>query len=216
MKVGTDSMLLGSLVSTGGSMRALDIGAGTGVLSLMIAQRNPETQVDAVEIDPEAAEECAINFKCSDWSDRLKVYTTDIARFTTSDKYDLIICNPPYFRSRNENQSEKEARARHERFMPLEVLYERVTELLSQNGSFFVILPSEDEPVWMEIFSNTLFLHSAINIAGKLGDAPKRVILEFKKEPGLQKRSLFSVRTSTGEYTEEYKELTREFHATPL
>ncbi len=113
MKVGTDAMLLGAFVETENKTQALDIGTGTGVLSLMLAQKNETLQITAIDIDELSAKEALINFQNSSWTNRLNVYHADFLSFKTENQYDLIVSNPPYFSTTNENKDERKAQARH-------------------------------------------------------------------------------------------------------
>lgn len=215
MKVGTDAMLLGALIRSEQCQRGLDIGAGTGVLSLMVAQRNPLLNVDAVELDVQSFEECTINFQSSDWSDRLTAIHADILNYNSDERYDLIFSNPPFYLNGLLSEDERRSRARHNDFMPLEKLREVIDQLLSDKGVFIVILPKENEVEWLHAF-DFLKLHRKIDLFGKRSGNSNRVILEFKRIGGELLSTEFCIREDNGSYTDEYKELTAEFHAAIL
>jgi len=145
MKVGTDGVLLGAWADISKAQYILDIGCGTGLLSLMCAQRNPIAQIDAVEIEPQAAEQAHQNFLDSSWADRINIYNTSIIKFFPNKKYDSIICNPPYFSVNSKNCDEKRVMARHcaslTHFDLIEVVAHR---FLNQNGKFHIILPTNE------------------------------------------------------------------------
>ena len=115
MKVGTDAMVLGSFVNSHGRKKGLDVGSGTGVLSLMIAQNNSDISIDAVELDALSAAEGELNFKNSPWPERLKTHHCDFLEYETEEKYDLIVSNPPYYQTTLVNNDDRKANARHEK-----------------------------------------------------------------------------------------------------
>ena len=144
MKIGTDSVLLGAWASIEKiPLSVLDIGAGTGVLSLMLAQRCSAELIDAIEIDDNAFEQCVDNFEQSPWGDRLFCYHASLEEFIEEieDKYDLIICNPPFYSEDYKTKSDQRDLARFQDAMPFEHLLKSVSKLLSENGIFSVVIP---------------------------------------------------------------------------
>ena len=215
MKIGTDAMILGSLINAGECRKGLDIGSGTGVLALMVAQKNPGIEIDAVEIDLPSFEECGDNFSRSKWSDRLRAVHSDILDFRSEEKYDVIFSNPPYYQNGLLSDDERRSRARHNEYMPLEQLSEAVNDLLTDNGSFMVILPKENESEWMDALKK-LSLRGKIDIHGKRGGKINRVILEFRRESTKVITTSLVVREIDGSYTETYKKLTIDYHANSI
>jgi len=213
MKVGTDAMILGSIIDASGKTRGLDIGAGTGVLSLMIAQRNPAIEINAVEIDDLASTECQSNFDTSPWEERLSVHSGDFLDFTFDETFDLIFSNPPYYQTRNENLEHRKAAARHESSLPMKEMVTRICELLTDQGDFWVIVPSEVAEVWFDECRNAgLFINLAIDVTGKEEGPVKRIILRASADKKPEERRTLTIRNTDGEYTKAYKELTRNFH----
>lgn len=214
MKVGTDAMLLGSFVTWRLEPASiLDIGTGTGVLALMLAQRTHTSCITGIEIDELAASEAIFNFKNSAWSMRLAGIHGDIL-FTEFDQpFDLIISNPPYYENSLLSENERTARAKHAEFLPVTAILEKVEALLSEIGTFWVIIPSENAASWLHLAAHLgLHLHESIAIIGKEGQAEKRRILAFgRNRVNLQTGSL-AVRDQYGNYTQEYIEITKEFH----
>jgi tRNA1Val (adenine37-N6)-methyltransferase len=214
MKVGTDSMILGSLVRQEEEpVRILDVGAGSGVLSLMMAQKYPDANITAIEMDPSALIDCSFNFKNSSWNERLFVLDGDFLHFNSIEKFDLIISNPPFFENSLKNDLESKTLARHTDSLPLDLLAQKVSELLSENGSFWVILPVEAAEKLIS-FANehNLFPSQIFKIAGKPGKSNRKVLqLVSKKKDGISLNSL-TVRDEFGKYTEDYKLLTNNFH----
>jgi tRNA1Val (adenine37-N6)-methyltransferase len=144
MKIGTDAVLLGAW--TGLELQPnsiLDVGAGTGILALMMAQRSTAELIDALEIDPAAYEQCVTNFETSDWGDRLFCYHASLNEFIEEieDQYDLIISNPPFYTAPFKTENEVRNIARFEEAMPFNELLKSVAKLLSPNGNFNVVLP---------------------------------------------------------------------------
>ncbi len=144
MKVCTDACLFGALVAdqvkTKASTNILDIGTGTGLLSLMLAQRVPAL-IDAVEIDEAAYQQAKENFEQSPWKERLSIFNTDILKFDAGKKYDCIISNPPFFENDLKSSDKNKNAAKHDTTLTLEQLLQTVQKLLNEDGSFAVLLP---------------------------------------------------------------------------
>lgn len=213
MKVGTDAMLLGSSVDDERPSSILDIGTGTGVIALMLAQRFAEAKVIGLEIDDEACQEAKINFEQSPWKDRLETIHGDILDIQFDDRFDLIVSNPPYYENSLISENERTSRAKHAEFLPVNNLLRKVASILTENGFFWVIIPPENAESWMhQAELNQLHLQSSISILGKEGQAEKRRILAFAREKREVTSSRLTIRNSEGKYTPEYIELTKEFH----
>lgn len=143
MKVGTDSDLLGALAE--GGRRVLDVGTGTGVLSLMMAQRFTDAVITAIEIDDNAVKDATLNFANSQWADRIALHHTSFQEYapTHAGQFDSIVCNPPYFDKSLECDDLGRRRARHTSSLPFSVLVNGAYTLLTDNGVFSVCLPPE-------------------------------------------------------------------------
>lgn len=217
LKVGTDSMVLGSLISCENKKKGLDIGAGTGVLALMIAQKNAEIILDAIELDSESSLDCRLNFENSDWSNRFNLIVGDFLNFSNDKKYDLIFSNPPFFENSQENEKDNKTMARHSKSLPFDLLFEKVAALLDENGSFWIILPflGKDKQQGIAKQAGLTVLEEWI-IEGK-PNQPVRSVMHFKKgnvenrEVQLISKS-FLIRNSDGSYSENYKVATIDFH----
>lgn len=217
MKVGTDAMLLGAFIETEEKKSALDIGTGTGVLALMLAQKNETLQISAIDIDELSAKEALINFQNSSWTNRLNLHHADFLSFETEKQYDLIVSNPPYFSTTNENKDERKAQARHISSLEIKPFINKVSALLSPNGHFWIIIPYNDVDLWYsQITANDLHIAKRINIIGKEGNEPIRCILKMNKNAFLHKPETFCIRTADNKYTQEYIDLTKDFHGTEL
>lgn len=216
MKIGTDAVLLGGWTSIEHKpFSVLDIGAGTGILSLMLAQRCPTAMIEAIEIDTEAYEQCVENFENSSWSDRLFCYHASLLEFVdeVEDTYDIIICNPPFYL--NSYKTEKEARnkARFQDAMPFEHLIYATSKLLSTTGIFSVIVPHTEEENLTSLASKTgLFPHRVLHVKGNPYKDIKRTLIEFSRtEQGINPATLV-IETERHNYTKDYINLTKDFY----
>ncbi|MDP3914198.1 MAG: methyltransferase, partial [Bacteroidota bacterium] len=145
MKVGVDGVLLGSWADISGAKRILDIGTGTGLIALMMAQRNPDAQIDALEIEPEAFQEAVFNIQQSPWNERIQIELCSFQEFSGKAdlKYDLIVSNPPYFTNGHKAPLENRSTARHSDSLPLGDLISGAIGLLNKTGKIALVLPIE-------------------------------------------------------------------------
>jgi tRNA1Val (adenine37-N6)-methyltransferase len=209
-RVGTDAVLLGSLAKIEGFKNILEVGCGTGIISMMLAQRNLEANILAIDIDENAVNLAAENFKNSIFSDKLKAELSDFNQFNSNILFDLIVCNPPYFEA---NSSEKDVLARQKVALNFDDLIINASLFLNKNGLFSVIIPAEDFDEFLKITtSNQLYLNRKIEIFGIKGGTLKRVLLEFSKEKFVTEILEFTIEKSPRKYSEAYLELTKEFH----
>ncbi|OYU94261.1 MAG: hypothetical protein CFE21_16880 [Bacteroidetes bacterium B1(2017)] len=217
MKVGTDSVVLGALVNLGSNQKEmLDIGTGSGVLALMLAQRCQAT-ITGIELDHGAFEEAHMNFKNSPWASRLSAQQISFQEFAhfASKQYELIISNPPYFENKKNVSilDQQRSKARHDADLPFADLALGVTKLLAPNASFWLILPPIEAQLFLEeATKSNLVLNQKINIYSKPDKPIKRVILELKKEASMPSESNFYLQDRNGEMSAEYKEATSDFY----
>ena len=216
MKVGTDGVLLGAWAPVENARRVVDMGSGTGLISLMIAQRSPEIKITALDIDFESIEEANQNFTNSPWKDRVEGVLCDFLDYSNSERFDLIVSNPPYFENGLLNESKRKASSRHEASLPLVNLFEKSKELLTKKGEFVLILPAQSASKWIDnALKINLFCFKEITIYGK-PNLPKRSILFFSKENKEIRNEELIIRNLDNKYTEEYKKLTLDFHGVEL
>lgn len=220
MKIGTDSVLLGAWCPIDNNpFSVLDIGAGTGILSLMLAQRsNSEltTQIDAIEIDEEAYEQCVENFENSPWSDRLFCFHASLDEFVDEpeDEYDLIISNPPFYSEDYKTENSQRDIARFQDALPFENLIEAADLLLSENGIFAVIIPFKEEEKFIDLCAEVeLYPVKVTRVKGTPTTEIKRSLLAFKRyELSTLTANELVIETSRHQYTDEYIELTKDFY----
>ncbi|MGB5189655.1 tRNA1(Val) (adenine(37)-N6)-methyltransferase [Robiginitalea sp.] len=216
MKVGTDGVLLGAWTSLSHRPDSiLDIGAGTGLIALMLAQRSGAETIDAVEAEAGAFEECVENFEASPWADRLFCYHAGFAEFAREieDPYQLIVSNPPYFESQVGSGDPARDRARQLASLPFNVLLDGVSHLLAPNGRFAVILPFTAEAAFLqEAGSVGLYPSRLTRVKGNPGAPVKRSLLELSRETGPCTQNTLTIERERHQYTPEYTALTREFY----
>lgn len=217
MKVGTDSVLLGAWCPIVNNPKTiLDIGSGTGILSLMLAQRTNSEQIDAIEIDEDAYEQCVENFENSLWNDRLFCFHADVEEFIDEpeDEYDLIISNPPFYTEDFKTDNLQRDLARFQDALPFEILIETAALLLSENGVFSVIIPYKEETHFIELCAqNDLFPVKATRVRGNPTSEIKRSLLAFKRyELAILEADELIIETARHQYTLEYIELTQDFY----
>jgi tRNA1Val (adenine37-N6)-methyltransferase len=217
MKVGTDSVLLGAWCPIENHpFSVLDIGAGTGILSLMIAQRSNAEQIDALEIDEEAYEQCVENFENSPWGDRLFCYHAGLDEFVEEpeEQYDLIISNPPFYSEDYKTENSQRDLARFQDAMPFKELVEAVDLLLSENGIFAVIIPYKEEENFINLCATIeLYPVKVTRVKGTPNTEIKRSLLAFKRYelPVLEADELV-IEMNRHDYTDAYIDLTKDFY----
>lgn len=213
MKVGTDAILLGAwaALSSNTASSILDIGTGTGIVALMMAQRFPDARIHAVEIDSEAAAEAAANFQNSPWHDRCQVTQTAIQNFA-HEPFDVIVSNPPWFRSGMRSDSAARSLARHDESLSAEDLITSAERLLSPSGRFAVVIPLKDDADFTKKAAALDLSCSRRTIVRPTPDhPPKRVLLEFGRGTTECAETEVSVERRRHEYTPEYAAMTRDF-----
>jgi tRNA1Val (adenine37-N6)-methyltransferase len=218
MKVGTDGVLLGAWTSVDHTTSSvLDIGAGTGLLAMMIAQRNTEAKIDTVEIDKDACTQASENIKNSPFKGRINVIHQSFSEYTVTKKYDLVVSNPPFFARSLKSPDEKRNIARHSDTLPLSLLIGHATEMLSENGRIALILPIQcSEEFDFIIATHRLFRIRRTNVIPVEGLKPKRFLIEIsphnfhKKKPTTD--TLILEMRNERKRTHEYQELTKDFY----
>lgn len=220
MKVGTDAVLLGSWVDTNQTENILDVGTGTGILALMMAQRS-SAFIDAVEMNKESCEQAKQNASFSKWDSRIEIHCVMFQEYAANcqKKYQLIISNPPYFTGSLKAKEDSRTQARHNDNLPFQELIEGVLKLLHKSGKFCLILPCKEAIEVRTIAEKRgLYLSKLLRIKSKEGKENEiRHIMQFEFQPkGFSESTLYIEKNAPGidakNYTDSYKELTKDFY----
>jgi tRNA1Val (adenine37-N6)-methyltransferase len=215
MKVGTDGILLGAWANLQGAKSGLDIGTGTGLIALMLKQRNPAMAVTAVEIDDDAVAQAKANIAHSPWPN-IDLWQGDIAHFNRATQFDLIVSNPPYFNHSLTSDNQARMTARHTNDLSFQTLLAKVKTLLSLNGQFFVVLPySEVELFEANAEAFKLTVTEKVFVHTKHNKPAKRVLMSLKhSEQGTEtaKAGRLDIHDESGNYSAQYKALCRDFY----
>ena len=217
MKIGTDGVLLGAWTPIENNpLRILDVGTGTGIIALILAQRSSVSQIDALEIDENAYEQATDNFENSPWNDRLFCFHAGLEEFVEEpeDDYDLIVSNPPFYSDDYRSSNDQRDLARFQDAMPFEDLIEAAALLLSENGIFAVIIPFKEEENFLALAKeHELFPLKITRVKGSYTSPIVRSLLAFKRdELAVLSANELVIEISRHEYTPEYIELTKEFY----
>ncbi len=210
-------MLLGAIAQYPNPTKILDVGTGTGVLALMMAQKYPTAKIHAIDIDRDSLLDCQENFENSPWVANLSQALIDFNRFETTTQFDLIISNPPFYENGLKGENERTNQAKHESDNLISELFVKSKEILTNHGILWLILPYTSAENWIDFAQkNGLYLVENHTIFAK-EEKPKRSVLAFGVE-AIAPLKLFelNVRTDSGGYTEEYKMLTKDFHSKEL
>lgn len=216
MKIGTDAVLIGAWVDAKGAKTILDIGTGTGVIALMLAQKS-DAKIDAIEVELSAFEQASENARFSKWNEQIKVHHKAFQEFSNSvsHKYDLIVSNPPYFVHSSKAAGEERSHARHNDLLPFEELIKGVVKTLDKKGRFCVILPKQEAAMLRTIAEREgLHLSKLLRVRTKADkDTEKRHLMQFEFKPqSFSESTLVIEKDGRHEYTDEYKALTKDYY----
>ncbi len=213
MKVGTDGVLLGAWTNCKNAQSILDIGTGSGLISLMLAQRS-NASVYGIDIDKGAFEQAIFNVKHSPFHNRIEIIQSSLQHFNPGKTFDLIVSNPPYFINSLKSPGEERSQARHNDELPLEILLEKSASLLATQGKIALILPFdllETADKIARILSLTKIRETRVKTTPE--KSPKRVLLEYTKEQSseLHKNTL-CIELSRHQYSSEFAALMKDFY----
>jgi tRNA1Val (adenine37-N6)-methyltransferase len=215
MKVNTDGVLLGAWTNLDGAKTVLDIGAGTGLISLMISQRSTAI-ITGIEIEKNAAEEAALNVQNSKWNKRVSIQNISFQDFvaTSQNKFDVIVTNPPFFSNGVKNTNPHLSMARHNHLLPFEDIIDGAKNLLTENGRLSLILPADSAQDFIEkARQENLFLNRLTEVKPFPDKEPNRWLMEFvKKQMIVQKTQMSVFDDSRTNYSEEFKTLAHDFY----
>ena len=219
MKVGTDGVLLGAWCSIENyPKKILDIGTGTGIISLMLAQRSSAITIDGVEIDTSAYMQTVDNFENSDWSDRLYCYNASFQKFADDthkekETYDLIVSNPPFYTEDYITKNSSRNKARFTTSLTFKQLIAGVSKILSKSGFFSTIIPFKEESTFISLAEqHRLYLNKICRVKGNKNSDIKRSLLTFSFYKKEINETNLTIENSRHKYTKEYVELTNSFY----
>ncbi len=218
MKLGTDSVLLGAWTFSSGPEKVLDIGTGTGVIALIIAQNNSEALVDGVEIDSDSASQAAVNFNQSPFGERLRVIHQDIQSFSENneERYDLLVCNPPFFTGGTLSEISSRNAVRHTVKLPHADLIHAARMLLNEQGRLNLILPYIEGLRFEELAKNYgFYVRKITEVFTKSNKPVERLLMSFSKKEGFVEKESIAIQKDSdlrNDWTDEYKKLTEDFY----
>ncbi len=203
MKVCTDATLFGAMTPVAGGERALDIGTGTGLLALILAQSGTASVV-GVELDPAAAEEADFNFRQSPWRERLTALRVDVRDYAAKakERFDLVVCNPPFFQNHSKSSDAARQQARHDDNLPRQDLLAAVDRLLTSEGLFHLLLPTHAVDSFLDMAgARGLYLQCRTDIRGYRRNRPKVAALVFARQPGPALQRTLTIYGEEGGYS---------------
>ncbi len=214
MKVGTDAVLLGAWTAIGAAGTILDIGSGSGIIALMLAQRSPEdTKIDAVELQPDDARQAFENIQASPWPGKVNVINSSIQDYQPARQYDLVVCNPPFFSNSLLPATEERTRVRHQRTLSQDDLVAATLRLVMPQGRLGVIMPPvEGETFVQKAEAGGLHLYRITRFYTRTGKRQERSLMEFGFGGTPAKEDSLVLYGAGGQWTEDYRRLTRDFY----
>lgn len=211
MKVGTDGVLLGAWTNVANAQRILDIGTGTGLVALMLAQRS-KAFVVALEIDNAAAGQAIENVARSPWQDRIEVLHADFKHYISTTQFDVIVSNPPYFADSLKCPDPQRNTARHNNRLPYEDLLKGVSRLLTTDGEFTIVIPADISDRVKEIAAcHSLYPSVQLNVITRPELPPKRNLITFTFQKQQCRTEELIIELARHEYSKEYIMLTKDY-----
>lgn len=214
MKVGTDGVLLGAWADVEGAKHILDMGTGSGLIALMVAQRNHKAQIEAIDIDEGAVLQARKNIDASPWRERIEVALSDANSYTSSQRFDHIVSNPPFFTTTLLSPDERRAMARHCSTLSYDDIITTAERLLVPEGRLSLILPTSEAAQFRRVAFERLWLRRETTVLTRKGDAPKRTMMEFVlcNEPLMPCVDTLEIYDDGGVYSDKYRQLTAEYY----
>jgi len=219
MKVTTDSCLFGAWVANDivskkkEPRKILDIGTGTGLLSLMLAQVTSNSKIVAIEINQESYQEALSNFSNSKWADRLSILHKSIQDINMKSSFDLIICNPPFFTNHLKGNHQDKNQAIHNESLPVELLAKKINLLLSKDGSAYIMYPTHEMSIFCQSLQNQdIYVHQKVGVKNQFEGKVFRKFLKvgFTNQPFYN--SSISIRNPSGSYSNEFQKLLSHYY----
>ncbi|WP_207435636.1 methyltransferase [Sabulibacter ruber] len=215
MKVCTDSCVLGAYAQVAGAKRILDIGAGTGLLSLMVAQRAPEAHIEAVEIDPAAAAQAQENICLSPWADRVRLFPMSLQEFAQINpgQFDIIISNPPFFQASLKSSDAVKNQAKHTETLSFTEVISFSARFLSSEGKLHILLPPHEARVFeQEAHANGFYTNNILWLEATPGGKLLRTIHTYSRLRSTMSESTLAVREKDHTYTQAFRELLKDYY----
>ena len=217
MKVGTDGVLLGAWAAVTDAQKILDIGTGTGLIALMLAQRKQKTSIDAIDIDAGAAEQATVNVLASPYTSQIEVKHMPLDKYaeTCSYRYDLIVSNPPYFEQSLKCPNGQRSLARHTDSLSLDDLFTAAAKLLTPTGRIALVLPADQfKQVETVAVRSNLFISKCNWVHPTPTSLPKRILIELVRATDAKERveEHLVIELARHQYTPEYIALTKSFY----
>jgi tRNA1Val (adenine37-N6)-methyltransferase len=212
-KVGTDGVLLGAVADITGVRNILDIGSGTGLISIMLAQRS-DAEITAIEPDPESYIQATENVRSCRWNDRIKVEHTDLQKFNPAfGNFDLIVTNPPYFSGSLKSPDPRKSSARHNDSLTSAELLEGVVNILNDDGRFQLIMPYAEGNIFIaEANRYGLYCNNILKIKPLPSSEIRRLIMTFSRIRKKPFERFLTIEHGRHQFTEDYMNLTRDFY----
>lgn len=215
MKVGTDGVLLGAWCDVENATNVLDVGTGSGLIALMVAQRNDSARITAIDIEQLAVEEANENFQNSPWTDRLHAELADFVTFatTTGQRFDLIVSNPPFFADSLKSPNANRSTARHTDQLPFSKLISGAAAMLAPNGIICLITPADSENYIAKlVIENSLYIAGKTYVHPTVGADAKRILWKISACNTNCVENALTIEIERHKYTDEYINLTRDFY----
>ncbi|OSZ78792.1 hypothetical protein CAP35_11245 [Chitinophagaceae bacterium IBVUCB1] len=214
MKVSTDSCIQGAWVPVeDGVKHVLDIGTGTGLLSLMLAQRNSEIIIDAVELDVAAANQAKENVAASSWAERISVLQADVTNYAFSKQYDMVICNPPFFNNSLLSDDAQRNQVRHTISLTYDALFAVIQQVLTPTGYAAIILPAAEHQLWQSLLQrNDWCIAKQLFVYPKQGADYNRVVSICTKGNTHTTTETLQIYSESGGYTDAFSNLLQPFY----
>lgn len=215
MRVNTDGVLLGAWANAHDANRILDIGTGTGVIALMLAQRNPNARIDAIEIDTQSAAEAKNNIAISPWANRIDVINCSFQSFAKAlnHQYDLIVSNPPYFNQSLKSPDTNRNLSRHSDTLPYNELIDGIKKMLAPCGRFCGVFPYSEGNVFIaQAASQGLYCTHKVNVLSRPNRKVLRILIQLEANKANAVESTLAIHNNDAGYSDDYIQLTREFY----
>lgn len=215
MKVGTDGVLLGGWASVGHAKCALDIGTGTGLISLMLAQRNPNIQVKAIDIDRDAIWQASENVTASPFAERIDCEEISLSQYagSTTDRFDLLVTNPPFFTDSLKSPDSQRSLARHDDSLSLEELISKGESLLTEDGCFAIVYPYTGKDKIAELaYKYKLFIRRMTAVYPTPTSSPKRILVELGRQSQNVIETELIIEKQRHVYSDDFIDLLKDFY----